>query len=125
LTHWDQRFPSLASSKDEAVVRFKRCASTETLQEGEPVFHVGSRCENYLLVVEGSVRVLMISDTGREVVLYHVRPGESCVLTTSCLLGGEPYPAEGVAETLRQRRGIRFDLQLRIALRKKAGRKPT
>jgi len=27
----------------------------------------------------------------REIVLYRVSPGESCVLTTSCLLGGERY----------------------------------
>jgi CRP/FNR family transcriptional regulator len=28
-----------------------------------------------------------------------VRPGELCIVTVSCLLGGEPYPATGVAET--------------------------
>jgi CRP/FNR family transcriptional regulator len=42
--------------------------------------------------------VQLLSDTGREIVLYRVSPGESCVLTTSCLLGGERYPAEGITE---------------------------
>jgi CRP/FNR family transcriptional regulator len=29
-------------------------------------------------------------------VLYRVTPGESCVLTSSCLVGGRDYPATGV-----------------------------
>jgi CRP/FNR family transcriptional regulator len=39
-----------------------------------------------------------MSDGGREVLLYHVRSGDSCVLTTSCLLSGDCYPAEGITE---------------------------
>ena len=39
------------------------------------------------------------SDTGREIVLYRVHAGESCVLTTACLLAYEDYSAEGIAET--------------------------
>jgi CRP/FNR family transcriptional regulator len=73
--------------------------NTVTLRKGEPVFHVGAPCEHYLLVVEGKVSVQMIIETGRKIVLYHVGPGQSCVLTTSCLLSGEPYPAEGVVES--------------------------
>jgi CRP/FNR family transcriptional regulator len=52
----------------------------------------------YLLVLEGSVRVQMIADTGREIVLYRVRRGESCVLTTAALVGEEAYSAEGIVE---------------------------
>ena len=62
------------------------------------VFSPGALCENYLLVIEGSVRTHLLTESGREVVLYHVRPGESCVLTTSCLIGHTRYPAEGVTE---------------------------
>lgn len=40
-----------------------------------------------------------MSADGREVLLYHVRAGDSCVLTTSCLLGDNHYPAEGFTET--------------------------
>ena len=36
---------------------------------------------------------------GREIVLYRVSAGESCVLTTACLLAYEDYLAEGIAET--------------------------
>ncbi len=40
-----------------------------------------------------------ISEGGREIVLYRVEAGQSCVLTTACLLAYEDYSAEGVAET--------------------------
>ena len=41
----------------------------------------------------------MVTHTGRDVTLYHVRPGGVCALMLSCVIGGEPYPAEAVAET--------------------------
>ncbi len=99
MAFWDRLFPSLSSETDEAIERFKQSAHTVALKRGEPVFHVGSPCDNYLLVVQGKVSVRVMTETGRQIVLYQVARGESCVLTTSCLLSGEPYPAEGVAET--------------------------
>jgi CRP/FNR family transcriptional regulator len=43
--------------------------------------------------------VQALSTGGREVVLYRVTDGQSCVITTACLISGEAYPAQGVAET--------------------------
>src|SRR5512137_2333682 len=87
-------FPELASSGDAVVAQVIRSARRVTLPPGATVFHQGSACQQYLLVIDGSVRVLMLTDAGHEVVLYRVRPGESCMLTTSCLLGDVPYPAD-------------------------------
>jgi CRP/FNR family transcriptional regulator len=70
-----------------------------TLAENTPAFGIGSLCESFLLVTKGQVRVAVASDEGRELMLYRVRPGESCLLTTSCLMGNNPYPANGIAET--------------------------
>ena len=92
-------FPELECSGDGVVAQVIRLARRVTLPPGATVFRQGSACEQYLLVIDGSVRVLMLTDAGHEVVLYRVRPGESCILTTSCLLGGVPYPADGVTET--------------------------
>ncbi|MCK6569986.1 Crp/Fnr family transcriptional regulator [Myxococcota bacterium] len=62
------------------------------------VFQSGQAAEAYLLVVRGSVRVQKQGETGREIVLYRVEPGESCVLTTAGLLSGAPYEAWAQAE---------------------------
>ena len=45
------------------------------------------------------MKAQIISPDGREILLYHVCSGDSCVLTTSCLLGDNNYPAEGYTET--------------------------
>jgi len=70
------------------------------LPAGQTVFHRGDPCRNYLVVVDGSVRVQALSAGGREVVLYRVGDGQSCVITTSCLISHEAYPAEGITETV-------------------------
>jgi CRP/FNR family transcriptional regulator len=64
---------------------------------GTPMFGEGSPCRQFPLVLEGSIRVAKGSD-GRELQLYRVMPGESCVLTGGCLVGGRDYPATGVVE---------------------------
>jgi CRP/FNR family transcriptional regulator len=50
-------------------------------------------------VLDGSVRVQKLGENGREIVLYRVGRGETCLLTTSCLIARERYPAEGITET--------------------------
>jgi CRP/FNR family transcriptional regulator len=63
------------------------------------VFHAGDACQAFLLLLDGEVRVQLTSEGGREVTLYRIGPGGSCILTTSCLLSHEHYPAEAIAES--------------------------
>ncbi len=66
------------------------------------VFQQGQACENYMLVMGGSVKVFSRTATGRECVLYRITSGEICILTTACVLGGNHYPAEAVTESIVQ-----------------------
>lgn len=63
------------------------------------VFHSGDLCRAFLVLLEGNVRVQLTSAGGREVTLYRIAPGGTCILTTSCLLSHENYPAEAIAES--------------------------
>ena len=74
-------------------------AQEVTLPPGTSVFHSGDACRSFLFVLEGSVRVQKIAENGREIVLYRVVRGETCLLTTTCIIARERYPAEGVTET--------------------------
>ena len=65
---------------------------------GYLLFDEASPCSLFLLVFTGSVRVVKPAPSGREILLYRVEPGDNCVLTVSCLLGREPYPARGVVD---------------------------
>ncbi|MBI4968362.1 MAG: Crp/Fnr family transcriptional regulator [Rhodospirillales bacterium] len=66
---------------------------------GQVLFRAGGPCQAYLVVEEGVVRVQKTAASGREIVLYRVEAGQTCVLTTACLLGRRDYDAEGIAET--------------------------
>lgn len=92
-------FPKLAHSDDPDVQRIMKSAKRLSFPAHERISSSGSLCEYYILVMSGSLRVQILTENGREVVLYHVRPGEGCTLTTSCLLSGEPFPAEGITES--------------------------
>ncbi|MDD9922714.1 MAG: Crp/Fnr family transcriptional regulator [Boseongicola sp.] len=66
---------------------------------GKKIFEPGQACPGFVILQEGTIKVTLTGPSGREVVLYRVKPGEVCLQTLSCLINGEPYGAEGVAET--------------------------
>ena len=94
--YWEMHFPQFIQNTDNSVDKLMGLAQKATIPAGQQVFSPGSRCDNYLLMLEGCVKTQLISENGREVLLYYVRSGDSCVLTTSCLLSGDHYPAEGI-----------------------------
>ena len=96
---WLAAFPLLKALDEGTTTTLRRSASLITVPAGSTVFTHGGECRSYLLVVSGSIRVQMSSEGGREIVLYRVGSGETCVLTTSCLLANEDYPAEAITET--------------------------
>lgn len=96
---WITQFDGL--SRLEPAVRdvLTRKSAVVAVPEGTVIFGPGKSPENLLLLLEGRVRVQQVSEAGREIVLYRVEAGQSCVLTTACLLAHEDYSAEGIAET--------------------------
>lgn len=62
------------------------------------LFMPGDETSAFLVVTQGAVRVEQTNKVGRTVVLYRVTPGDSCLLTTTCLLSGTPYAGYGYAE---------------------------
>lgn len=65
---------------------------------GTQLFKAGDECANFVYLVSGSVRVDLLTSTGRSVVLYRFGEAETCILTTSCLIGHQHYCAEAVVE---------------------------
>jgi CRP/FNR family transcriptional regulator, anaerobic regulatory protein len=96
---WTASFSGLSRLKDDVKSALLRESRVASVPQGAIIFGPGKAPENLLLLLDGTVRVQQTSETGREVVLYRVSAGESCVLTTACLLAYEDYSAEGVAES--------------------------
>ena len=93
---WIEHFPRLSPLDAASRRLLLEATQPVSLPAGAPAFRAGSACEHYLLVVSGSVRVQQLADSGREIVLYRVHGGETCVLTTACLLAHERYSAEAI-----------------------------
>jgi CRP/FNR family transcriptional regulator len=96
---WTEFFPPLRLLPPDELSRLRDSSLVLEMAAGSRIFGPGQAPQNFLLLLEGSVRVQQTSETGREIVLYRIHDGESCVLTTACLIGHEDYAAEGIAET--------------------------
>ena len=82
----------------DAVSRLS-AARQVALKRGQAVFQPGQACSAFLVVTAGTVKVSTVTSSGRELLLYRVGAGETCVLTTACLLAEADYDAAGVTES--------------------------
>ncbi len=98
-TDWTDQFRGLATMSQGVRAELTARSRVLRVPAGSVIFGPGKAPENLLLLLEGTVRVQQVGENGREIVLYRVHAGESCVLTTACLLAYEDYTAEGIAET--------------------------
>lgn len=92
-------FPELDQLSDESKKILEDGIQITKAPAGTVMFSEGSECRGYVMLLEGNVRVQKTSEDGREIVLYRVEEGESCIMTTTCLISDEEYGAEGIAET--------------------------
>lgn len=97
--NWIDQFTGLSQLEPDIRAALIAKSKIISVPEGTVIFGPGKAPDNLLLLLDGSVRVQQLSENGREIVLYRVHAGESCVLTTACLLAYEDYSAEGIAET--------------------------
>jgi CRP/FNR family transcriptional regulator, anaerobic regulatory protein len=92
-------YPALASMSEPALDEMLAASFVKTIPRGSVLFDENSPCQAFPMIIEGSVRVIKTAASGRELQLYRVLPGESCILSTGCMLGNTPYSASGVAES--------------------------
>ncbi len=92
-------FPELGRLSQESKRILEEGLHIVTAPSGTVMFAEGSECRGYVMLLEGTVRVQKSSEDGREITLYRVEAGESCIMTTTCLISDDQYGAEGIAET--------------------------
>ncbi|MCX7029465.1 MAG: Crp/Fnr family transcriptional regulator [Spirochaetes bacterium] len=97
-------FPQLKDLAPVACDAFLARTVRRTLDPRQVLVTSGSECSHLPLVLAGTLRVFMPSDTGRELTLYRIERGESCILSATCILNGGRFPAvaeaEGAADVL-------------------------
>jgi CRP/FNR family transcriptional regulator len=91
-------YPVLAKLPAGLLQRIVDAMQTMSVPAGTVVFDEHQPCRGFPFVLAGAVRVAKLSSSGRELPLYRVLAGESCIISSSCLLGHADYNARGVAE---------------------------
>jgi len=74
-------------------------AQKKLVAADQQLFMPGDECEYYVFVRSGLVRVELLSSKGQNLLLYRIADGQSCVMTTACLLGANRYHAHAITET--------------------------
>jgi len=96
---WVERFAGLSRLDAPTKQLLMSRSAIVALPKDTTIFGPGNSPENMLFLLDGTVRVQQVSGTGHEIVLYRIEAGQSCVLTTACLLAYDDYSAEGITET--------------------------
>ena len=89
-------YPALASIPSDVLTMLLQSAMS--LPAGTEVFAERQPCQGFPLLLAGRIKVVKQASSGREMVLYRVGPGGSCIISSSCLLGHSDYNARGIAE---------------------------
>ena len=92
-------YPALAGLPAKRLRPLFQPQAVMQLPAGTQVFAEHQPCQGFPLLIEGSIKVAKLAASGRELVLYRVTPGGSCIISSSCLLGHSDYNARGIAET--------------------------
>ncbi|SPF80771.1 Crp/Fnr family transcriptional regulator [Pseudoprimorskyibacter insulae] len=92
---WLAEAPQLSGLGAEAKAVLARLSPVQVPQ-GTALFHPGDVAQGFVVVLQGRVDVFMTGSTGRDILLYSVEPGQSCIQSTLGLLGGEAYSGEAI-----------------------------
>ena len=91
--------PFLRQADESLKQQFSEQGVIARLPQGQQVCQQGSNCGQLALLLSGSVRVYKLGENGREITLYRIGAGESCILTASCILSNIPFPAFATCES--------------------------
>jgi CRP/FNR family transcriptional regulator, anaerobic regulatory protein len=95
---WLESFPPLLALEPNARDILSKSARIVEAPIGTIGYREGQNCGAYVMRLAGQSRVYKMSSSGREILLYRVAAGETCVITTTCLLGHSDYPASTIVE---------------------------
>lgn len=81
-----QSLPFWPNLSPEEQALFRDTAVPATVPKGTITHRADQDCRGIMLVLSGQLRAYIVSEEGREVTLYRVQAGETCVLSSSCLM---------------------------------------
>lgn len=94
-----ERFPYFDRLSPEAGQLIGEYEKELGAAAGTELFVQGDVCGNILFLTEGSIRVFRRHETGQEITLYFLEPGEQCNVNLNSAFTNTPAIGTAVAET--------------------------
>jgi CRP/FNR family transcriptional regulator len=91
-------FDFLRRADATSINEFRRVASLGRLPARKRLFCEGEHPQTLALLVSGAVRVFKTGRTGREITLYRIGAGETCILSVNAILNRQPIAAAATVE---------------------------
>lgn len=110
-------YPVLRQLEPDLLTMIRQQVQRVQAGAGQALFDEGAPCSHFPLLIDGVIRAMKRGPDGHEILLYRLRPGESCVITTVALLGETAYPAYAAAETDLTLYGVPRSLFLELILK--------
>lgn len=90
LPFWEQM-----SSGEKELVREN--SVIKKYGKGQLICNSGEECGGLTMVLDGELRISILSDRGREITLYRLQQNEICALTASCILSQITFDTQTTA----------------------------
>jgi CRP/FNR family transcriptional regulator len=91
-----QAFPFLKNNS-RLIREFAEQGLFKTLLPSTLIYAEGDSCGQIAFVLKGEIRVFKASASGREITLYEIGRGDTCILNASCILSNTGYPANALS----------------------------
>jgi CRP/FNR family transcriptional regulator, anaerobic regulatory protein len=92
-------YPQLADITEQTWIDTIDHARLLETKPDTTLFSGASSCNNFMLILEGNIRIYQTAEDGREITLYRVEAGELCILSLNSLLKNKSFNAIAVTES--------------------------
>lgn len=92
----DNHFPTILDT--ELVEGIKEHATYREVDEGDLLMDIGAKITTIPMIISGSVKVMREDEEGRELLLYYLKPGETCAMSLTCCMAFKRSEIRAVAQ---------------------------
>jgi len=92
-------YPVLAEIKEKSWFDTIDQAKTMIVEPDTTLFSGSASCNNFMLILEGTIRIYQTAEDGREITLYRVEAGGLCILSLNSMLRNKSFNAIAMTES--------------------------
>lgn len=92
-------YPKLAANQNIRWLNILEKAQIMKVPANTELATTGSNCTNFMLLLDGTVRIFQADENGREMTLYRISPGDVCLMSLNSLIHDRPFRANATSET--------------------------